>query len=473
MWNERSCSGLAMRLLKLPVCGVALQVGAHPDDEDNALLAFLARGVFMDTYYLVATYGEGGQNECGPELYETLGVLRSQELESARRIDGAHQLYMGAHDFGYCKSAADTFTKWDRRALMATTVELLRQHRPDIVLTHHDTVSGHGQHQAVGWIIKEAIIAAADSEAFPEQLEHGLAPWHVPKFYVSAPSSQATVEVNVGAYSPILGVSFYELGQISRSMHRSQGMGGPGAKGDMFRPYRMVYRSAQLVHAEPEQDLLESLNLSLTGLADSLRGEPKAVEVLRTIAVRIDSLARAVVRDFVLEAPEGILPHLTSGLELARYMLAAARLSELEPESRATLECRMLSKAKDFEAAIEALCSIECEAAACPDLLTPDSTTEVVVRLWNRGSFPVRAGQCRLATPVGWVCETVPCAACQSPHTIARNSFAERRFRVTAPSDAETTEPFSPELVTAEFDWSLSSQTRIQVQSLLRQPLLI
>ena len=144
MWSRRSYSHLAMSVLKLPVCGAALQVGAHPDDEDNALLAYLARGVFMDTYYLVATYGEGGQNECGPELYEALGVLRSQELESARRIDGAHQLYMGAHDFGYCKSAAETFTRWDRGASWRPLWRCFGV-QTGIVLTHHDTASGHGR----------------------------------------------------------------------------------------------------------------------------------------------------------------------------------------------------------------------------------------------------------------------------------------------------------------------------------------
>ena len=465
MWSRRSYSHLAMSVLKLPVCGAALQVGAHPDDEDNALLAYLARGVFMDTYYLVATYGEGGQNECGPELYEALGVLRSQELESARRIDGAHQLYMGAHDFGYCKSAAETFTRWDRGALLASTVALLRKYRPDIVLTHHDTVSGHGQHQAVGWIIQEAITAAADPAAFPEQLEQGLAPWTVPKLYVRAPSDQATVKVNVGAYSPILGMSFSELGQISRSMHKSQGMGGPGAKGDVFRPYRMVYRNAKPVQAEPEQHLLQSLDLSLTGLVDSLRGGPEAREALRAMAARVESSAKASARNFVLQGFEGILPHLTSGLGLARQMLAAAGSSELEPPSTATLERRLQNKVKDFEDAIEALCAVECEATACPGILTPGGTAEVVVRLWNRGSFAVTAGDCGLATPARWVCETVPCVPCECSHTIVGNSCTERRFHVTAPASAETAGPFSPELVTAEFDWHVSGSDVALVSS--------
>lgn len=464
MWSRRSYSRLAMSILKLSVCGAALQVGAHPDDEDNALLAYLARGVFMDTYYLVATYGEGGQNECGSELYEALGVLRSQELESARRIDGAYQLYMGAHDFGYSKSAADTFTKWDRGALLASTVALLRKYRPDIVLTHHDTVSGHGQHQAVGWIIQNAITAAADPAAFPEQLEKGLVPWRVPRFYVRVPSGQATMKINVGEYSPILGMSFCELGQISRSMHKSQGMGGPIVKGEVFRPYRLVYQSAEPVgaerqaelQAEPEEGLLQSLDLSLTGLIDSLRGEPEACEALHAMAGRIESSARASADHFVLKAPEGILPHLTSGLELCRQMLVAARSSELEPESSATLECRMQSKVKDFEDAIEALCAVECEATASPVLLTPGRAAQVTVRLWNRGPFAVTTGDCRLVTPVEWTCDTVSCADCESSPIIAGNSCTERRFRVTASPDAEATGPFSPELVTAEFDWRVS-----------------
>jgi len=449
-----------MSILKLPVCGAALQVGAHPDDEDNALLAYLARGVFMDTYYLVATYGEGGQNECGSELYEALGVLRRQELESARRIDGAHQLYMGADDFGYSKSAADTFTRWDRGALLASTVALLRRYRPDIVLTHHDTASGHGQHQAVGWIIQDAITAAADAAAFPEQLEQGLVPWRVPRFYVRVPSDQATLKINVGAYSPILGMSFCELGQISRGMHKSQGMGGPIVKGDVFRPYRLVYQNSEPIQAErqaePQECLLQSLDLTITGFVDSLCGEPEAREALHAMADRIESSARAAAAGFVLKAPEGVLPHLAVGLELSRQMLAAARSLGLEPESRTTLKCRMQSKVKDFENAIEALCAVECEATASRGLLTPGTAVEVVVRLWNRGPFAVTACDCRLVTPVEWTCDTVPCVGCESSHIIASNSCTERRFRVIAPEDAEPTGPFSPKLVTAEFCWRLS-----------------
>lgn len=446
-----------MRLLKLPVCGVALQVGAHPDDEDNALLAFLARGVFLDTYYLVATYGEGGQNECGPELYEALGVLRSQELEEARRIDGAHQLYMGAHDFGYSKSAAETLNKWDRDALLATTVALLRRYRPDIVLTHHDTVSGHGHHQAVGWIIQEAVTAAADPAVFPEQLDSGLAPWRVLEVYVYAPSEQATIHVNVGAYSPILGMSFCELGQISRSKHKSQGMGGPSVKGDVFRPYRMVYRDTQTAQAEPEQHLLESLDLSLAGLVDRLCGKPETLEVLRDQISRLDSIARAAVRDFSLEAPERILPHLASGLKLARHVLASARSLKLSPESLATLERRMQSKQNDFQSAIEAVCAMECEATVCSEFLTPGSTTEVVVRLWNRRSLKVAAGDFSVSMPPGWSCEPIQCQTHRSQSTgaIPQNSYVERRFRITAPFDAEITGAFSPGLAVVEFDWHL------------------
>lgn len=510
MWSEYGCTSLALKLAGLPVCGCALMIGAHPDDEDNALLALLSKGMFLDSYYLVATYGEGGQNECGPELYEALGVLRRQELAAARRIDGARQLYLGAHDFGYSKSARETFTKWDRDALLAKTVAALRRTRPDIVLTHHDTVSGHGHHQAVGWLIQEAIQAAADPSRFPEQLKSGLPPWRVKRFYVYArpqasggsgasgahsgadAGNQQLATANVGAYSPLLGMSYYQLGQASRSMHKCQGMGGEGVRGDRWRRYRLVLEDAAPppptapapgasgtagpVHTDDTSDacgLIDFIDLTLPALVARLNGDEATLARLFALAGEVDASARAAVEAFSPVHPqaEGMAPsiarHLTRGLDAAREMLHIARAGDtprpgpgsgLAPESAATLSRRVESKVAQFEAALTTLAAAECVVRTDPSpaLVAPGGSVNLKVQLWNRGPMAVEASDFRVLLPTDWSCE--PRALADAPaasEPVPPNGCVERQFIVTAPFSAQPTPALGPDPVSVECDWLL------------------
>lgn len=498
MWSEYGCTSLALSLSGLPICGCALMVGAHPDDEDNALLALLAKGMFLDSYYLVATYGEGGQNECGPELYEALGVLRKQELAAARRIDGARQLYLGAHDFGYSKSARETFAKWDRNALLAATVAALRQTRPDIVLTHHDTVSGHGHHQAVGWLIHEAVQAAADSSRFPEQLEEGLAPWRVSRFYVYARPSgggkgaQPLAAANVGAYSPLLGMSYYQLGQASRSMHKCQGMGGEGARGDRWRRYHLVLENGappaagvtgvaeatagpdSIGSACAPRGLAESMELTMPGLVARLSGDGHVLARLTALAREADACARAAAAAFSPIGPQSpgihiaIAGHLAHGLDATREMLHyARRRGGREPglsfSSAAALSQRMEVKVAQFEAALMTLAAVECviRTDPSPALTAPGGSVSLEVQLWRRGPLEADAGEVRVVAPGGWSCEPQAGSAAEGapaialPESVPMNAFTARRFVVTAPLWAQVTPALEPDPVSVECEWLL------------------
>ncbi len=228
-------------LQRLDVLGSVLMIGAHPDDENTAAIAWFARGRHARTGYLSITRGEGGQNLIGPEQGELLGLIRTQELLAARRIDGGEQFFTRAIDFGFSKSADETLKKWGRERTLADVVWVIRRYRPDVVVLRFSGTprDGHGHHQASAMLGKEAFAAAADPQRFPEQLKLVSAwqakrlVWNVFSRGSDPPMGPAAgrVEIDAGEYNPVLGRSYTEIAGLSRSMHRSQGMGSPERRG--------------------------------------------------------------------------------------------------------------------------------------------------------------------------------------------------------------------------------------------------
>ncbi len=218
-------------------------IAAHPDDENTALLAYLARGRKVRTGYLSLTRGEGGQNLIGPEQGDALGVIRTQELLAARRIDGAEQFFTRAIDFGFTKTAKETFEKWGHDKILSDVVWVIRRFRPDVIVLRFTGTDrdGHGQHQVSALLGKEAFSAAADPHQFPEQLQW-VEPWQAKRLlwntfaFTRQQEEEAAklpnqIAVDLGSYDPVLGHSYAEIAGMSRSMHRSQGMGAPERRG--------------------------------------------------------------------------------------------------------------------------------------------------------------------------------------------------------------------------------------------------
>ena len=210
-----------------------LWVAAHPDDEDTNLIAWLARGRNVETAYLSLTRGDGGQNLIGNELGEALGVIRTEELLAARRIDGAHQYFGRAYDFGFSKTADETRKHWPQDSLLQDAIRVMRAFRPHIVATTFSGTprDGHGHHQISAIVARDAYNLAADTIRFPVG-EFG-APWAPLKFYRLAFFSpqERTLAINVGEYNPFLGRSYQEIAADSRSQHKSQGFGTLMRKG--------------------------------------------------------------------------------------------------------------------------------------------------------------------------------------------------------------------------------------------------
>jgi len=226
---------IQLALRKLGVVGSVLYVAAHPDDENTNLLAYLSKQLLLRTGYLSLTRGDGGQNLIGAEQGPDLGIIRTQELLAARRIDGAEQFFTRARDFGYSKSAEETLKIWGKDAILADVVWVIRRFRPDVIVTRFspEVTDTHGHHTASAQLAVEAFHAAADAKFHPEQLSDEVRPWQARRIFWNrsgwsikeGEDLSAFLKMDVNAYNPLLGISVGELAADSRSMHKSQGFG--------------------------------------------------------------------------------------------------------------------------------------------------------------------------------------------------------------------------------------------------------
>lgn len=220
----------------LRTTGSVLYLAAHPDDENSRIIAWLARGRGYRTGYLSLTRGDGGQNVIGGELREALGVIRTQELLEARKVDGGEQFFTRANDFGFSKTPVETLAIWDRAAVLADAVRVIRQFQPDVLLLPFSPGSAgetHGHHTASAQIAMEAFKLAGDASAYPEQLAT-LKPWQPRRVLLGrwrGSDNPAALSVDVGGYSAVTGESFGEIAGRSRTKHRSQAQGTPQTRG--------------------------------------------------------------------------------------------------------------------------------------------------------------------------------------------------------------------------------------------------
>jgi LmbE family N-acetylglucosaminyl deacetylase len=308
-------SAIRKSLDRLTHYGSVLMIAAHPDDENTSVLAYLALGRGVRTGYLSLTRGEGGQNLIGPEQGVLLGVIRTQELLAARRIDGAEQYFTRAIDFGFSKTPQESIAKWGHDEVLSDIVWVIRKFRPDVVLLQWTGTprDGHGHHQASAILAREAIKAAADAGRFPDQLKYVM-PWnprHVMEWARNA-TGPGLIELPVGAYDPILGMSYTEIAGLSRSMHHSQGQGTPQRRGASTIAMRNL---------GPENNLKDIFD----GIDLSWKRRPGGEE--------LGALLERAAREFKAADPTAILPLLIEArTKLAPFNEpdAKRRLSEID-----------------------------------------------------------------------------------------------------------------------------------------------
>ena len=358
-----TASEIQLALKKLTVTGSALYIAAHPDDENTALLAYLSKEKLLRTGYLAMTRGDGGQNLIGTETGELLGVIRTQELLAARSIDGAEQFFTRAIDFGYSKSSDETLEIWDKEKILSDVVWVIRNFRPDVIITRFTpTAGGHGHHTSSAILADEAFHAAADPNRFPEQLKY-VKPWQAKRIVWNVFSwnrgrqnidVSKLVNVDIGTYNPLLGSSYTELYAKSRSMHKSQGFGA-GA----FRGTDLEY----FIHTagdSAKNDLFDNIDLSWNRVPG---GES------------IGELLQNAYQNFDPENPAASLPNLIKAYQLM---------------DQGSDNYWFEVKKRDLKKVIQTCAGIWIEAIADDYSTTPGSVVKLTTSIVSRSEFPIK-----------------------------------------------------------------------------------
>ncbi|MEI8111280.1 MAG: PIG-L family deacetylase [Chitinophagia bacterium] len=287
------------QMKKLNVLGSVLYIAAHPDDENNTFLPYLAKEKLYRTAYLSLTRGDGGQNLIGPEQGIELGLIRTQELLAARRQDGAEQYFSRAYEFGYSKSQTEALRIWDKEKILSDAVWIIRQYQPDIIINRFppDARAGHGHHAASAVIGAEAFVAAADPKRFPEQFAYGVKPWQAKRIVWNSynfggnmnTTSADQFSFDISGFNPMLGKSYGEIGAEARSMHKSQGEGRPRRRGTSLEFFSPVAGDP------PKTDLMDGVDITWSRIPGG---------------TAIQEQVNQLIRQFNFEQPEASVPAL-------------------------------------------------------------------------------------------------------------------------------------------------------------------
>jgi LmbE family N-acetylglucosaminyl deacetylase len=297
---SHSAASIYLQMKKLKVLGAVLYVAAHPDDENTRLLAYLSKEKLYRTGYLSLTRGDGGQNLIGDEQGIDLGLIRTQELLAARRVDGAEQFFSRAYDFGFSKSTEEALQIWEKEKVLSDAVWVIRRFQPDVIITRFppDNRAGHGHHSGSAVIAHEAFRAAADPTRFPEQLKEGVTPWQAKRivwntfnFGGNNTTTEDQLKIDVGGYNAILGKSYGEIAAESRSQHKSQGFGVPASRGAQQEYFSPVEGDVA------RTDLMDGVQVSWT----KVKG-----------GAAIDAMIDSVINRYSLAAPELSVPALVN-----------------------------------------------------------------------------------------------------------------------------------------------------------------
>lgn len=442
--DERGLVGLQLVLRKLAMAGTVMHVTAHPDDENNALMARQAHGLGLRVILATATRGNGGQNEIGPELFEALGVLRTEELLAAHRYDGAEQLFARAVDFGYSFSVDETFRRWGKDEILGDYVRLIRMTRPDVMITMRPDLPGGGQHhQASALIGLDAFRAAGDPARYPEQLSGGLRAWQPAKIYKvgyygffrgerEPPAGAKLVPVDAEVYDPLLGRTYQDIGSEARAMHKCQGFGQLLAlPGSRLVKYQLADTTISGQQDRDERDLTDGLDLSVRGLVRFAGASPpgELVKALDAVARAVETAGAQARQDGPAAASGPLLEGLSRTRALRQWLGSTAAV---DGSARFEIDFRLARTEALFEQAVILASAIRIETLADDGVVTRGQPVDVQVIVANRGEEPVTIAE---LSPGG----TGPaCAA----GVLAAGAVQTCASTITVPESAEPTEPY-------------------------------
>jgi len=382
-----------------------MNTGAHPDDEHSDTLAYYSLGKGVHTISLIATRGEGGQNELGSELGDALGVIRTRELEEASKMMNvtlcllSEQIHDPIYDFGFSKCAEETLAKWGDSLAYERLIRNIRTMRPDVVFNaFQNDVTTHGHHRAMTILTIRAFDDAANMEVFPEHAEAGIRPWQIKKMYVPAGEDAYHVFVPTGEFNEIYGASYVQMGEQSRFMHKTQGMGSHIDEGPISSYYELV-RSIVPVQKQ-EQDFFDGIAFTFDDLAKEVemkKGDKRVITDLYALHSDVQHIVSSFPRfsQVALEAQRMRIDVSNTISDIAR--------SNLDDETKADIIHRLRVKEDQLNLlcseALSFIARIRPESAE----LVPGQTTKVTLTAFNGGMMPLSDLSLKLRLPQGWV----------------------------------------------------------------------
>lgn len=450
--QDQGAAGVWHRLLKLRTTASAIHTTAHPDDEHGGVLTYLGRGMGARTAMLTLNRGEGGANAIGPELFDGLGLIRTEELLLSDRYYGLDDQYFSTvADYGYSKTLEEALQKWGRENVLRDVVRVLRINRPLVIVSrfHNSPRDGHGNHQTSGLASYEVFELAGDPTVFPEQIEQeGLRPWQPLKMYrggIRADEGENWhVRVDAGRYAPHIGQSYRWFASLGLSFQRSQ---TSGRMREIVGPY---YQHYERMHSragglDKEAGFFDGIDTSLSGIY-SLTGEtsPEGASLL------LEQLQRSVeqtVGAYNVNDPSAVVPGLVNGLALTRKALAAASGA---PEAAFLLRI----KERQFMDAINAALGLHLRAAGRPQgvvdspspwapppmmgPVVPGQRFEVKVDFANRGTIPIHPRTIRIEASEDWRVANRD----SNPTVLGENDVLSHQFTVTVPESPDHSRPY-------------------------------
>lgn len=472
--QDQGATGLGLALRRLPVAFNVLYVTAHPDDENNGVLTLLSRGKGIRAGLLTVTRGDGGQNEIGPELFQAIGILRTEELAGVHRYDAAEQYFTKAYEFGYSFSVEETFQKWGKEEILDDVVRVFRTFRPDVVLTLPLEADGGGQHhQATARLAAEAFRVAADVKRYPEQ---GLLPWQAQRDYQGGVGGGAqrmegeVTTVATNAFDPLLGMSYQEFGSIGRSFHKCQGGGQlKSDPGDGRATYYVVDSEPKITGGGTS--ILPN-DISVKALIRFAKGEEDKAPFLEGGLATMQDAAAEAGAAYDPKSLSKVVPALRKGLGATRELISQVKGSGLSTLAKVNLLNRLDRKVTEYEQALVFAHGVVFQATANDGDVVRGQAFDVRALVVNQGDEPVKLEEVSLGVPSGWTVtgkldktgDLAPGQKAQGTFTVTTGSAArysqpywKRNFKVDRYDidiPADLTLPWSPSDVQALFKFS-------------------
>ncbi|PAE44318.1 NEW3 domain-containing protein [Bacillus sp. 7884-1] len=418
-----------------------LNTGAHPDDERSDLLAYLSRGLGVKTASLIANRGEGGQNAIGNELGNALGIIRSNEMIEAAKVNGVKAYHLSEttsdaiYDFGFSKSPDETLEKWGEEVTYERLIKFIRTYQPDIVMPSFENVdSQHGHHRLMAVLSEKAFKDAADPNVFPEQLENGLEPWQIKKFYLPANAGTATTSIEIGDFDPIYGMSYPQLGEASRYLHKSQGMGNDIPVAPRLSHQKLIKSAVQT----DSNDLFAGIPYDFHAWADIIPAA-NISEQLDTLQNQLEGIIK------LYPDREAILPESQKALGAVQKLIASTNSAKLDASVKNDLLHKLELKAEQLQQVSFVSSSLAVDMEISSYVLTQGEKTQVAVKVTNEGKEKIQHIEAALLTPDNWKHEGVN----QVKHLKPGESKTVT-FNVTVPSDAEYYQPYGDAVIKAQ-----------------------